>query len=327
MAAGRFLGDIIARYLGIGGATADSTNPLSVRGQGALFDGNSGGHQIRVNKAAAGDTASFLFQTGFSGRAEFGLIGNDDFELKVSADGSAFSQALVVARATGITDFKVEPTYLGQQFWHTGDFDIANYAALTGAAFTGALTTTGTIRGANGTAAAPEFSFTSDTDTGMYRVGANSLGFSVAGAVKVTIAAAAYTFDPSITAIAATGADLTVNRLGVGGASPDATNRLSVNTPAVLLNNAGAGIDMKFNKNAAGDDAALTFQTGFSTQALMGLLANNDFTIKVGGSFTTAMVLDNATGQASFPAGIKQIHVGTSAPGSPSVGDIWVDTN
>lgn len=114
--------------------------------------------------------------------------------------------------------------------------------------------------------------------------------------------------------------------LGVGGARPDATNRLSVNGPAVLLNNAGAGIDMKFNK-AAGNDAALTFQTGFTTHALMGLLANNDYTLKVGASFTTAMVADNATGRVSFPAGIKQIQVGTTAPASPAVGDIWVDTN
>lgn len=62
MAAGRFLGDIIARYLGIGGATANSTNVLSVRGPATLLDGNTGGHQIKVNKANAAVTAGFLFR-------------------------------------------------------------------------------------------------------------------------------------------------------------------------------------------------------------------------------------------------------------------------
>lgn len=37
------------------------------------------------------------------------------------------------------------------------------------------------VWGADGTAAAPEFTFTGDVDTGMYRLGANHLGFSTAG--------------------------------------------------------------------------------------------------------------------------------------------------
>jgi hypothetical protein len=40
-------------------------------------------------------------QTNFSGRAEFGLIGDDDLTIKVSPDGSAWSTALVADRATG----------------------------------------------------------------------------------------------------------------------------------------------------------------------------------------------------------------------------------
>lgn len=75
------------------------------------------------------------------------------------------------------------------------------------------------------------------------------------------------------------------------------------------------------------NDAVLTFQTGFTTYALMGLLADNNFTLKVGTGFTTAMTVDNTNGKVSFPAGIKQLHVGTTAPVSPAVGDLWVDTN
>lgn len=54
-----------------------------------------------VNKAATGRTASVLFQTGFSGRAEFGLVGNDDLSLRVSADGATFRDALRVGAADG----------------------------------------------------------------------------------------------------------------------------------------------------------------------------------------------------------------------------------
>ncbi|MGC4023894.1 MAG: hypothetical protein QM744_01185 [Mesorhizobium sp.] len=40
-------------------------------------------------------------QTAYSGRAELGLVGNDDFTLKVSADGATWRDALTVNRSTG----------------------------------------------------------------------------------------------------------------------------------------------------------------------------------------------------------------------------------
>ena len=54
-----------------------------------------------MNKAEPGQTASLLFQTGFSGRAEIGLAGNDDVSVKVSADGGTWRDALSVQAATG----------------------------------------------------------------------------------------------------------------------------------------------------------------------------------------------------------------------------------
>ncbi len=93
--------------------------------------------------------------------------------------------------------------------------------------------------------------------------------------------------------------------LGVGGASPDTSNAFAFYGTNLLLNS-GSSINMKFNKNAAGNDASLTFQSGFTTNALVGLLGNNDLTFKVGTGFTTAMVLSNADGTVSFPEGIKQ---------------------
>lgn len=82
-------------------ATADATNRLVVSSQATLFNHDGAGHQMKINKANGTDTASVLFQTGFSGRAEMGTAGNDDFAIKVSADGEAFVTGVSIAGATG----------------------------------------------------------------------------------------------------------------------------------------------------------------------------------------------------------------------------------
>lgn len=87
-------------------ATADSDNKLSVKSDYVLFDKSTDNSRVKVNKATSTDTASHLFQTNYGGRAEFGLIGDDDFTLKVSNDGETWNNAFVVDRATGNIDFK-----------------------------------------------------------------------------------------------------------------------------------------------------------------------------------------------------------------------------
>jgi hypothetical protein len=82
-------------------AVADASNRLVVASPASLFSHEGAGHQVKVNKAAPGDTASLLFQSDWSGRAEMGLAGTDDFSVKVSADGSLFNTALTMASATG----------------------------------------------------------------------------------------------------------------------------------------------------------------------------------------------------------------------------------
>ena len=86
-------------------ATADTTNRLAVASVASLFNHAGNGHQMKVNKAAASDTASLLYQTAFSGRAEMGTTGDDNFHVKVSADGSTWLEALVVDKATGAVSF------------------------------------------------------------------------------------------------------------------------------------------------------------------------------------------------------------------------------
>ncbi len=81
--------------------TANPANRLAVASDATLLNHDGGGHQLKLNKAAVVETASLLFQTGFSGRAEMGAVGDDDFTIKVSSDGSSFVQAIHVDRLTG----------------------------------------------------------------------------------------------------------------------------------------------------------------------------------------------------------------------------------
>ncbi|MFP4239718.1 MAG: DUF2793 domain-containing protein [Rhodosalinus sp.] len=80
---------------------SDPLNRFAVASPATLFSHEGAGHQLKINKALAGDTASLLFQTGFSGRAEMGTAGNDDWSVKVSADGSSWTEALRIDAATG----------------------------------------------------------------------------------------------------------------------------------------------------------------------------------------------------------------------------------
>jgi hypothetical protein len=93
-------------FLGVG-TTADATNPFSTKLNNVLHaakmvaEGGTGDLRVKLSKETAAKTASYLFQTNFSARAEFGLAGDDDFHLKVSPDGAAWTEALLVDRATG----------------------------------------------------------------------------------------------------------------------------------------------------------------------------------------------------------------------------------
>ncbi|MGR3762450.1 peptidase G2 autoproteolytic cleavage domain-containing protein (plasmid) [Roseobacteraceae bacterium NS-SX3] len=86
---------LAAQSLGVG-AAADAVNRLALSSDAALFTHAGGGHHLKINKAGAGDTAALLFQSGWSGHAEMGLLGNQDFTVKLSADGSAWATALAL---------------------------------------------------------------------------------------------------------------------------------------------------------------------------------------------------------------------------------------
>ena len=106
--------------------TADSTNKLSVKSDSVLFDNATDDSRVKVNKSSSGDTASHLFQSNYEGRAEFGLIGDDNFTLKVSSDGENWNNAFVVDKETGNIDFKGTVTNNGSSFGGTSFFPSSN---------------------------------------------------------------------------------------------------------------------------------------------------------------------------------------------------------
>lgn len=87
-------------------ATADATNKLAVSSSSVLFNNAGAGIQFKVNKNAVTDTASLLFQTGFSGRAEIGTSGDDNLHFKVSSNGSSFNESLIISASSGVVTIK-----------------------------------------------------------------------------------------------------------------------------------------------------------------------------------------------------------------------------
>ena len=132
------------------------------------------------------------------------------------------------------------------------------------------------------------------------------------------------TFGNAVTAVGMPQANLTAQFLGLGGATADATNRLSANTPKLLLNTAGASINVTVNKNAAANDASFSIKSGFSVRALFGRLGSDDFTLKVspnGSSSFDALVADRNTGRVRLQMGVALTGLAAD-PGS--LADDWL---
>ena len=98
--------------LGVGTAS-DEANPFAAKLNSALWtartegEGGTGDLRYVLNKEDGARVLSLLFQSGWSGRAELGLVGDDDLVLKVSPDGEAWREAVRVDRQTGRLGFPV----------------------------------------------------------------------------------------------------------------------------------------------------------------------------------------------------------------------------
>ena len=373
-------GPLAPSMLGVN-TSADVTNRLAVASNASLFTHDGGGHQLKVNKSATVQTASLLFQSAFSGRAEMGLMGSNDFAIKVSPDGVSFADAMVVDRATGVASLPQGVASDGFTLRDAADLTKAAVFSLSGLTagttrsfalpdtsselailagtqtFTGAKTFSGTLT-VSGSLAVPGVltvsgavaTLGSATGTATYGVGSGAtttgvtktvnigtggasgsttvvnIGSATAGAGgSVVVNAPTVTFASTVTAVDMPQAELSALRLGLGGAAADATNRLAINSPAALFNHAGAGIEAALNKATSGDDAAMAFKTGFSTRAMLGLLGDDSFAVKVspdGTSYFNALAADQATGRVTLHR--PMVLAGqASDPASPADGTLW----
>mgnify|MGYP001287935908 CR=1 FL=1 len=112
--------------LGIG-TDPDSTNRFSVKSNAALLTaleaagGGNGDFRLALNRELSSDVAAILFQSGYSGRAEFGLpAGAGDFELKTSADGTIW-QTVLKAKTSGELEVGNLRTPSGSSYWHAAN--------------------------------------------------------------------------------------------------------------------------------------------------------------------------------------------------------------
>jgi Protein of unknown function (DUF2793) len=124
-------GDITAlqnlTLLGVG-AAADAANPFTAKLNNALWiakttgEGGDGTLRYKLSKENASKTLSLLFQDNFSGRAEIGLTGDDDLHFKVSPDGAAWIDALIIDKVTGAAK-------INSSFYLTGELSPAQIVA------------------------------------------------------------------------------------------------------------------------------------------------------------------------------------------------------
>jgi hypothetical protein len=126
-------------------ATPDAANPVVMRANNILAtalppgDGGDGDMRLKINRDLESDTASVLFQSGFSGRAEMGIAGSDQFSVKVSPDGGTWRDAVAIAAATGIVSFPSGASFsVLQNLVINGDFQMNQRSFAGGALAAGA---------------------------------------------------------------------------------------------------------------------------------------------------------------------------------------------
>lgn len=100
------------------------------------------------------------------------------------------------------------------------------------------------------------------------------------------------------------------------GAGMDDTNTLSVAGASTLLSHAGAGHQLKINKDSSAETGSLLFQSNWTGHAEMGLAGSDAFAVKIsadGQSWDTVLQADPVAQQISLaPAGTSRLVLGDS---------------
>ena len=124
-------------------STPDDTNRFAVKSDAVLLshdDVTPGSGDIRLSLNRSDDTgvASLIYQTGWSGRAEIGLVG-DGLSARVSGDGQAWRDAIVVDGQNGQVYMPNTPN--DDNLMINGDFEIWQRGAMRPISSTGYVRT------------------------------------------------------------------------------------------------------------------------------------------------------------------------------------------
>ncbi|MDD5416249.1 MAG: MerR family DNA-binding transcriptional regulator [Candidatus Daviesbacteria bacterium] len=181
----------------------------------------------------------------------------------------------------------------------SGATTLSSTLAVTGAAtFSSTITAGGVVKLTDGTAAAPALTFTSDTDTGLYRIGTNKIGLITAGTATSGI-----TIDENgnvgIGTISPTSQLQTTGNVGIGG-SASITSLLSANGSAAVTGSFCLNGDCKSSWTGIG---GYTASNGIT-------LSSTDF--QLGGNLTRATGIDIAGQNFGFLGG--NVGIGTTNP-------------
>ena len=95
---------------------AEEAHVVHVRGASTLIEAETGDARLLINKAGSAATASVVFQSGFEGRAEIGLLGSDELAVKTNA-GQGWLEVIRIDGANGFVGVGATP----QERLHVAD--------------------------------------------------------------------------------------------------------------------------------------------------------------------------------------------------------------
>lgn len=91
---------LLINQIGVNMAS-DENSRMAVSSPGSTFSHAGDDHRLKINKSTANDTASLIFQNAWSGRAEIGIVGDDQLGFRVSPDGVNWNETMVFDQLGG----------------------------------------------------------------------------------------------------------------------------------------------------------------------------------------------------------------------------------
>ncbi len=85
--------------------SASEASRFGVATNDSFFSHEGNSHRLSVNKASENDTGAIIFKSDWTGHAEIGLAGNNNFSVKVTSDGISWADSIVVAADSGKVSF------------------------------------------------------------------------------------------------------------------------------------------------------------------------------------------------------------------------------